>query len=189
MVSDYVYLGSYISSSEKDFLTRKGMAWAACNALHKIWASNLSRAFKLKIFKAAIEPILLYGSETWTLSTKLEKRLDGTFTRLLMRAQNLSWKRHPTKREIYGSIPPVSAIVKARRVQFAGHCLRAENEVISSLLLWQPTSQTPRGRKLSYPDVISRDTGIERQDLRKTMLDRDVWRNLVNSMVSAKAET
>ena len=189
MVSDYVYLGSYISSSEKDFLTRKGMAWAACNALHKIWASNLSRAFKLKIFKAAIEPILLYGSETWTLSTKLEKRLDGTFTRLLMRAQNLSWKRHPTKREIYGSIPPVSAIVKARRVQFAGHCLRAENEVISSLLLWQPTSQTPRGRKLSYPDVISRDTGIERQDLRKTMLDREVWRNLVNSMVSAKAET
>ena len=41
MVSDYVYLGSYISSSEKDFLTRKGMAWSACNALHKIWMSKL----------------------------------------------------------------------------------------------------------------------------------------------------
>ena len=66
MVSDYVYLGSYISSSEKDFLTRKGMAWSACNAMHKIWKSNLSRDFKLKIFKAAIEPILLYGSEIWT---------------------------------------------------------------------------------------------------------------------------
>ena len=189
MVSDYVYLGSYISSSEKDFLTRKGMAWAACNAMHKIWSSNLSRAFKLEIFKAAIEPILLYGSETWTLSRKLEKRLDGTYTRLLMRVQNLSWKRHPTRREIYGTIPPVSAIVKARRVQFAGHCLRAENETISSLLLWQPKSQTPRGRKLSYPDVISRDTGIQRQDLRKAMLDRELWRKLVSSIVSAKAET
>ena len=102
MVSDYVYLGSYISSSEKDFLTRKGMAWSACNALHKIWSSNLSREFKLKIFKAAIEPVLLYGSETWTLSKKLEKRLDGTYTRLLMRVQNISWKRHPTKVQIYG---------------------------------------------------------------------------------------
>ena len=57
MVSDYVYLGSYISSSEKDFLTRKGMAWSACNAMHKIWTSHLSRAFKLKIFQAAIETI------------------------------------------------------------------------------------------------------------------------------------
>ena len=44
MVSGYVYLGSYIPASEKDFLTRKGMAWSACNALHKIWSSNLSRA-------------------------------------------------------------------------------------------------------------------------------------------------
>ena len=157
--------------------------------MHMIWESNLSRSFKLKIFKAAIEPILLYGSETWTLSTKLEKRLDGTFTRLLMRVQNLSWRHHPTKKEIYGSLPPVSAIVKARRVQFAGYSLRAGNEVISSLLLWQPTSQTPRGRKLSCPDVISRDTGIQRQDLPKTMLDREIWRNLVKSMVSAKAET
>ena len=38
-VSDYKYLGSYISSSLKDFLTRKGMAWSACNDMHKIWSS------------------------------------------------------------------------------------------------------------------------------------------------------
>ena len=189
MVSDYVYLGSYISSSEKDFLTRKGMAWSACNALHKIWSSNLTRAFKLKIFKAAIEPILLYGSETWTLSKNLEKRLDGTFTRLLMRVQNISWKRHPTKQQIYGSIPPVSNIVRARRVQFAGHCCRAEGEVISSLLLWKPPSQSRRGRKLSYPDTLARDTGIEHQDLCKAMKDRELWRDVVDSMVSTKVET
>ena len=186
MVSDYVYLGSYISSSEKDFMTRKGMAWTACNALHKIWTSNLSRDFKLKIFKAAIEPILLYGSETWTLSKRLEKRLDGTYTRLLMRVQHLSWKSHPTKQMIYRNIPPVSAIVKSRRVQFAGHCFRAENEIISTLLLWKPSQS--RGRSLSYPAVISRDTGIIEQDLGKVMVNREVWRSIVNSIISTKVE-
>ena len=186
MVSDYVYLGSYISSSEKDFMTRKGMAWTACNALHKIWTSNLSRDFKLKIFKAAIEPILLYGSETWTLSKRLEKRLDGTYTRLLMRVQHLSWKNHPTKQLIYNNLPPVSTIVKSRRVQFAGHCFRAENEIISTLLLWKPSQS--RGRSLSYPAVISRDTGIIEQDLGKVMMDREVWRNVVNSIISTKFE-
>ena len=70
MVSDYVYLGSYISSSEKDFTTRKGKAWAACNAMIKIWSSNLD-VFKIKNFKAVVEPILVYGSETWTLLKKL----------------------------------------------------------------------------------------------------------------------
>ena len=81
-VEDYKYLGAYISSSEKDFATRNGMAWSACNDMHKIWSSQLSNNLKVKIFRATIEPILLYGSETWTLSRKLEKRLDGTYTRL-----------------------------------------------------------------------------------------------------------
>ena len=103
--------------------------------MHKIWTSQLPKHLKLEIFRATVEPILLYGSETWTLSKKLEKRLDGTYTRLLMRAQNLSWKRHPSVSDIYGHLPRVSALVRSRRVQFAGHCYRAKNEVISSLLL------------------------------------------------------
>ena len=45
--------------------------------MNKIWSSNLDNVFKIK---AVVEPILLYGSETWTLSKKLEKRLDGTYT-------------------------------------------------------------------------------------------------------------
>ena len=63
-VEDYKYLGSHISSSEKDFSIRKGMAWSACNDMHKIWTSHLTRQLKVKIFRATIEPILLYGSET-----------------------------------------------------------------------------------------------------------------------------
>ena len=121
LVNDYKYLGSYISSSEKDFNTRKGMAWSACNDLHKIWVSNLNTKIKVNIFKTIIEPILLYGSETWTLSAKQQKRVDGTYTRLLMRVKNLSWKQHPTKQQIYNNLPPVSQVIKRRRVQFAGH--------------------------------------------------------------------
>jgi len=74
-VDDYKYLGSYISSSEKDFNIRKDMAWAACNNMRKIWSSRLTNESKTKIFRATVELILLDGSETWTLSRKLEKRL------------------------------------------------------------------------------------------------------------------
>ena len=187
-VEDYKYLGSYISSSDKDFNTRKGMPWSACNDMHKIWSSRLTNDFKIKIFRATVEPILLYGSETWTLSRKLERRLDGTYTRLLMRAQNLSWKRHPTIAQIYGKLPRVSTLVKSRRVQFSGHCFRADSEITSSLLLWKPTFDHTRGRKLSFPDVISRDTGIRTQDLGTVMKDREVWRSIVDSMLSTAVD-
>ena len=79
-VEDYKYLGAYISSSEKDFVTRNGMAWSACNDMHKIWSSQLPNNLKVKIFRATIEPILLYGSETWTLSdNKLKYHQSGSF--------------------------------------------------------------------------------------------------------------
>ena len=79
-VDDYKYLGSHIINSEKDFITRKGMAWAACNKMDKIWKSNIDRTIKIRIFRAAIEPILLYGSETWTLSAKQHQRLDSCYS-------------------------------------------------------------------------------------------------------------
>ena len=72
-VQDYKYLGSFISDSVKDFKTRKGMAWSACNDLHNVWFSSLDDKIKINTFKTMIEPILLYGSETWTLNARQQK--------------------------------------------------------------------------------------------------------------------
>ena len=99
-VDDFKYLGSYIADSQKDFGVRKALAWKACNKLERIWKSKLHSQLKVRIFKSVVEPILLYGSETWTISRKLEKRLDGTYTNLLRRVKNLSWKSHPSLTEM-----------------------------------------------------------------------------------------
>ena len=126
---------------------------------------------------------------TWTLSRKMGKRLEGTYTRLLMRVKNLSWRCHPNKYHMYRNLKPVSLTVKRKRVQFAGHCLRATNEVVSPLILWKPKSIGRRRKKLTFPDVISRDSGIDKQDLEIAMLDRDFWRGIVDSVVSTAVET
>ena len=106
-----------------------------------------------------------------------------------MRVKNLSWKNHPTLQQIYGNLPRVSAVLRKRRTQFAGHCCRADKEIISSLLLWKPPITIRRGRKLSFPDVISRDTGLCKDDLNRAMGDRDDWRETVNAMVSTAVDS
>ena len=184
-VNDYKYLGSFVSDSEKDFKTRKGMAWTACNDLHNVWNSSLDDNIKINTFKTMIEPILLYGAETWTLSARQQKRLDGTYTRLLMRVKNLSWRTHPTLAHIYGSLPRVSQTVKSRRVQFAGHCFRATNEVVSPFILWKPQPVGRKSLKLTYPNVIARDTGIRLEELGVAMQDRDFWRDIVSEISTA----
>ena len=82
---------------------------------------------------------------------ELEKRLDGTYTRLLMRVQNMSWKNHPTKAEIYGEIPPISVTVAQRRARFAGHCLRAKDQMISDVYTLEATMPNEREETTYLP--------------------------------------
>ena len=111
-VEDFKYLGSYIASTEHDVNIRLGKAWNALNELDKIWKSNLTDNLKRNFFRAAVETVLLYGSVSWTLTTHLEKKIDGAFTRMLRTAFNRSWKDHPTNVELYGHILPISKSIK-----------------------------------------------------------------------------
>ena len=69
-VKDFKYLGSSLPDSFHDFKCRKAQAWVACNKLEKIWKSKLDRTIKIKFFRACVKSILLYGSETWTVTQK-----------------------------------------------------------------------------------------------------------------------
>ena len=186
-VQDFKYLGAYIIESPKDFRTRKALAWDACNKLDKIWCSNINNNIKVQLFTSLIEPILTYGAETWTLTTKLQKRMDGTYTNLLRRAQNIHWSEHATKQRIYGKLEPISKRLCKKRLPFAGHCHRATNEVISSLLLWRPTGIV-HSHKLTYVDSITRDTGIPLAELGTAMTNREVWKNVVQCIPTELVE-
>ena len=180
-VDDFKYLGSYIWSSKRDFEIKKTQAWVACNKLHTIWTTGISTQTKINLFKTFVECTLLYGSETWAMPKLLEKRLDGTYTRLLMRVQNINWKQHFTLEQIYGNLPKASDVFRMRRNRFAGHCIRAKEEIIFDLLFWFLTRQK-RGRKpLSYLETLVSDNDTDITDLVNIMENRNLWNRLVDS--------
>ena len=73
LVDKFTYLGSSVSSTEKDIDTRLKKAWTASNRLSIIWKSDLTDKMKRSFFQAAVVSILLYGCTTWTLTKRLEK--------------------------------------------------------------------------------------------------------------------
>ena len=101
---------------------------------------------KRSFFQAAVVSILLYGCTTWTLTKRLEK-LDGNYTRMLRAILNRSRQQHPTRRQLYGHLPPTTKTIQARRTRYAGHCLRSKDEIVSDVLLWTPAyGQSKAGR-------------------------------------------
>ena len=179
-VDDFTYLGSNIASTEKDIQIRIGKAWGALTQMNTIWKSNLPDGLKRDFFRSVVESVLLYGSSTWTLTKKLEKTIDGTYTRMLRAVLNVSWKSHPTKARLYGPLPPVSHTIRLRRLTFAGHCWRSKDEIVSDLILWHPKhGRAPRGRpRKTYINQLLDDTQLQRDNIEAAMSDRETWRHL-----------
>ena len=121
-VKNYKSLGAHIESSIKDINNRISTTWSSMNKMYIIWKSNLTKEIKLRFFRAAVESILIYGSECWTLTKKMTAKLDGVYTRLLRAATNTSWETHITNQQLYGKIPKLSTTICRRRLRFSGHC-------------------------------------------------------------------
>ena len=186
LVTDFKYLGSWVMSSSRDFEIRKESAWKAALSLNRIWKSKiLSRNTILRIFKSTVESVLLYGSETWSMTKALNKRLDGCYTKLLRYIFNIRWTQHISNIELYGKLDPISIVLRKRRLRFAGHCFRSfqsEPQPISDLLFWQPNSKfNGKHAKKTYLKQLIEDSGGRSIDeLKVDMLDRDEWRRNLN---------
>ena len=160
LVDKFTYLGSSVESTEKDIETRLTKAWT-----------------------------LLYGCTTWTLTKRLEKKLDGNYTRMLRAILNKSWQQHPTRHQLYGHLPPITKTIQVRRTRHAGHCWRSRDELIRDVLLWIPThGRAKAGRPArTYIQQLCEDTGCCPEDLPRAMSDREEWRESVRDIRATSA--
>ena len=153
------------------------------NAYLSLISLLLSRAQR-SFFQAAVVSILLYGCTTWTLTKRLERKLDGNYTRMLRAVLNKSWRQHPMRLQLYGHLPPITKTIQVRRTRHAGHCWRSKDELISDVLLWTPTYGCAKvGRPArTYIQQLCEDTGCNPEDLPEAMNDREKWRERVRDI-------
>ena len=115
---------------------------------------------------------------------RLEKKLDGNYTRMLRAILNKSWRQHPTKHQLYGHLPPIMKTIQVRRTRHAGHCWRSRDELISNVLLWTPTyGQAKAGQPArTYIQQLCEDTGCSPEDLPEVINNREKWRERVRDI-------
>ena len=186
-VADFRYLGSWIMSSNKDFVVRRACAYEAANKLWRVWKSGCSRNTKIRVFKATVESVLLYGAETWTLTEQLTSRICGTYSNLLRKALNVHWRDRITNAELYGDLPRADDIIRDRRLHFVGHaarCIKDRYQPVADLVFWQGSGPMRRGQgnRRTFLKTIISDLGghMTAAEISRCAADRDEWRKRIN---------
>ena len=80
----------------------------------------------MRIFKSLVLPVLLYGSETWTLNSELKRRINSFGTKCLRRIMGYRWyDRVPNQRLLQETDSRhISCIVRERQLRLYGHVVR-----------------------------------------------------------------
>ena len=110
-----------------DIQAKKIRVWDPIKRFKEYFTSKrLSIKHKVRIFRTFVEPILLYNSETWTITTTLENSINAFHRRLLRIAINYRYPKIIGNDKLYQMTneTPLSDKIQKRRIQLFGHILR-----------------------------------------------------------------
>ncbi|XP_063585836.1 uncharacterized protein LOC134763209 [Penaeus indicus] len=198
VVDKFIYLGSTISSNlslDAELNTRIGKAATTMARLTKrVWDNTmLTTNTKMRVYQACVLSTLLYGSETWTLYSVQERRLNTFHLRCLRRLLGITWQDRVPNIDVLAKagMPSMFAILSQRRLRWLGHVTRMDDGRIPKDMLFGELATGTRstGRPaLRYKDVCKRDLkagGFNPSDLEIAATNRSGWRSTTRDIVKA----
>ena len=125
------------------------------------------------------------------LIKRMEKKLDGNYTRMLRAILNKSWRQHPTKQQLYGHLPPITNTIQVRRTSHVGHSSKSRDELISDILPWIPSIDEQRQDDQLEPtyniSVLKQDVALKTYrkgwKIEKGQGEPHWWHNMMMMMI------
>jgi hypothetical protein len=176
-VSQSKYFGTTVTNQnliQEEFKRRLNSGNACYNSVQNLLSSCLLlKNLKIKIYKAILLPVVLYGCETWSLTLREEHTLRVFENRVLRRIFGPNrdevtgeWRKlHNEKLCDLYSMPRIIRIIKSRRMRWVGHVSRmGEKRNTHRLMVGKPEGKRPLRRlRCRWVDNIRMDLGeVER---------------------------
>ena len=183
-VNKFSFLGAMLTNDGAcvtEVKRRITMGKAAMGRLTKIWRDRgITLCTKVALVKALVFPIVLYGSETWTMGKNERKKVDAFELWCWRRILRVSWMERKTNAWVLDQIKPVwtleSRIAKSAMSYF-GHVVRADNSLEKAIMFGKMEGTRRQGRpRRKWLDTISELTEESVGAAATLTRNRSVWR-------------
>lgn len=151
---------------------------------------HLSIKTRSRAVKTYVWSVLMYGSETWTISKKMEKKLEAFERWCWRRLLKISWIERTSNEEVPRRMDSGRALlvnVRAKQMRFFGHVMRREGMENLSLTERIPGSRARGRQREKYMDGIVRTLGGGRKAGQLLQLTREVWESMVANVCMGTA--
>ena len=194
IVSDFIFGGSKIIADgdcSHEIKRRLLLGREVITNLDSILKSrDITLPTKVRLVKAMVFPVVMYGCESWTMKKAERQRIDAfelwCWRRLLRVPQTARRSNQSILKEISPGISLEGMMLKLK-LQYFGHLMRRVDSLEKTLMLGGIGGRRKRGQqRMRWLDDITHLMDVGLSEVWELLMDRQAWRAVIHGVTKSR---